>query len=176
MSTAFSWLPFAAAVALLCASPAFAAILHVTSEAEGPGSLGQTILEAGPGDTIAIPSGTYVLENGDTMIAQHNILRGAGVTKTTVIPSGGGEALNQISYSGLTIAPALQTGGDDGSQIETKAQIIALLVTLAFFALILDLVRRRRPVPLDDSPDPSEGRPVAPGATVSGAGGEPEAR
>ncbi len=67
------------AVALLCASPAFAATLHVTSETEGPGSLGQTILEAGPGDTIKIPPGTYLLENGDTLIAQQNILRGAGV-------------------------------------------------------------------------------------------------
>ena len=60
------------------------------------------------------------------------------------MPSGGGDALDQITYSGLTVDPALQAGGDDGSQIETKAQIIALLVTLAFFLLILDLVRRRR--------------------------------
>ena len=42
------------------------------------------------------------------------------------------------------MAPAKQTGGDAGSQIETKAQIIALIATLAIFALILELVRRRR--------------------------------
>ena len=33
---------------------------------------------------------------------------------------------------------------DEGSQIETKAQIIAVVVVLAIFLLILDLVRRRR--------------------------------
>jgi hypothetical protein len=35
---------------------------------------------------------------------------------------------------------------------------------------------RRRPIPHDGGTDPSEGRPLAPSATVSGAGGEPEAR
>ena len=39
----------------------------------GPGSLGETILEAGPGDTIEIPPGTYLLTNGDTLVAQQNI-------------------------------------------------------------------------------------------------------
>jgi hypothetical protein len=137
-------LALAIVASLLCCATASAATLHVTSEEEGPGSLGETILEAGPGDTIEIPPGQYLLENGDTMIAQHNILRGAGVTKTTVIPSGGGEALNQISYSGLTIGPAKQAPADTGSQIETQAQIIALIATLAIFGLILELVRRRR--------------------------------
>ena len=129
---------------LCCCATASAATLHVTSEEEGPGSLGETILEAGPGDTIEIPPGTYLLENGDTMIAQHNILRGAGVEQTTVIPSGGGDALNQISYSGLTVGPARQASTTGGSQIETQAQIIALIATLAIFGLILELVRRRR--------------------------------
>jgi len=130
---------------LALAGIARAATLEVTSEAEeGPGSLGETILEAGPGDTIEIPAGTYLLTNGDTLIEQSNVLRGAGVGQTTIVPSGGGDALDQITYSGLSVAPAKQTGGDAGSQIETKAQIIALIATLAIFALILELVRRRR--------------------------------
>ena len=135
-----------ALVALLAlAGVARAATLEVTSEAEeGPGSLGETILEAGPGDTIEIPPGTYLLTNGDTLIEQGNVLRGAGVGQTTIVPSGGGDALDQITYSGLSVAPAKQTGGDAGSHIETKAQIIALIATLAIFALILELVRRRR--------------------------------
>ncbi len=117
----------------------------MTSEADdGPGSLGETILEAGPGDTIEIPAGEYLLTNGDVLIAQQNILRGAGVNLTTIIPAGGGDALDQVTYSGLTVAPARQAGGDEGSQLETKAQIIALVATLAIFLLILDLVRRRR--------------------------------
>jgi hypothetical protein len=133
-----------AATLALCGSAA-AATLEVTSEAdEGPGSLGETILEAGGGDTIVIPPGTYLLTNGDTLIEQQNILRGAGVEQTTIVPSGGGDALDQITYSGLTVAPALQAGDDPGSQIDTKAQIIAVAATLAIFLLILELVRRRR--------------------------------
>jgi hypothetical protein len=129
---------------LALAAVAFGATLQVTSEAdEGPGSLGETILEAGPGDTIEIPPGEYLLTNGDTLIEQGNVLRGAGVGQTTIVPSGGGDALDQITYSGLTVAPAKQAGGDDSS-IETKAQIIALIATLAIFVLILELVRRRR--------------------------------
>lgn len=133
--------------ALALASPAAAATLEVTTAAEeGPGSLGQTILEAGPGDTIEIPPGEYLLINGDTLVEQQNVLRGAGAGETTVIPSGGGEALTEISYSGLSVAPARQPdgGGESGSQIDTKAQVIALIATIAIFLLILDLVRRRR--------------------------------
>lgn len=134
----------AATFLALCAS-ALADTVTVTSQADsGPGSLGQTILDAGAGDTIVIPPGTYLLTNGDTLVEQQNILRGAGVGETTIIPSGGGDALDQITYSGLTIAPAKQAGGNGGAKIETKAQIIALIATLAILALILELVRRRR--------------------------------
>ncbi len=49
------------AALLVCAS-AGAATLEVENENEsGPGSLGQTILEAGPGDTILLGPGTYPL-------------------------------------------------------------------------------------------------------------------
>jgi hypothetical protein len=133
-----------AASAALC-SAAFAETLRVTSQADdGPGSLSQTILDAGAGDTIEIPAGEYLLQNGDTLVEQNNILRGAGVGVTTIEPSGGGTALNQISYSGLTVAPAKQADSGSGSKIATKAQIIALIATLAIFILILELVRRRR--------------------------------
>jgi hypothetical protein len=138
-------LALALAAALLCCGTAFADTLTVTSqEDDGPGTLAQTILDAGAGDTIRIPPGTYLLANGDTLIEQQNVLRGAGVTRTTVIPSGGGDALDQISYSGLTVGPARQADDGGGSQLETKAQIIALIATLAIFLLILELVRRRR--------------------------------
>ncbi len=128
---------------------ASAATLEVTSEAEaGPGSLGYTIMQAGPGDTIEIPAGEYPLTEGETLVAQQNVLRGEGEDVTTVIPTGGGDALDEISYSGFTVAPALQpdgaADGDDGPSIETKAQILALIGTLAIFLLILELVRRRR--------------------------------
>lgn len=133
------------ACSLALGASASAATLQVSSPADdGPGSLAQTILEAGPGDTIEIPPGSYLLANGDALIEQRNVLRGAGVGLTTIVPSGGGDALDQITYSGLTVAPAKQTGDSSGSKIDTKAQIIALIATLAIFLMILELVRRRR--------------------------------
>ena len=51
----------------------------------------------------------------------------------------------------------------------------AYYMAKVLLALFVGLFRRR-PVPLDDAPDSSDGRSVAPGAAVSGAGGEPEPR
>lgn len=135
-----------AAMLAFIAAPASAATLHVTStEESGAGSLGDTILEAGPGDTIVVPPGEYPLTKGDVLLAQRNIIVGAGVNKTTIVPTGGGEAVSSANVQGATIAPAKKpsaSGSNNG--IETKAQIIAVIVTLAIFLLILDLVRRRR--------------------------------
>jgi hypothetical protein len=140
-------LTLALALALLAAATAQADTLHVTTDAEsGPGSLGATILDAGAGDTIVIPPGTYYLTEGDTLIAQGNILRGAGADQTTIVPTGGGDALTSANVVDATIAPAEHPKGSSNgtSSIETRAQIIALVVALAFLLLILDLVRRRR--------------------------------
>jgi hypothetical protein len=134
-------------VALVLALPgaAAAATLEVTSEAEeGPGTLGQTILDAGFGDTIELPAGTYLLTSGDVMVARDLELVGAGEGETVVEPSGGGEALDRVEYSGITVSEPRQPEGEEDSQIETQAQIIALIATVAIFLLILDLVRRRR--------------------------------
>src|SRR4051812_17399070 len=133
-----------AAFLALCAS-AFADTLHVeNTDDSGPGSLGQTILDAGLGDTIVLGPGTYPLTEGETLIAQNNTLQGAGAGETTIVPTGGGEALDESNVVDATIAPAEHPKGEDDSKIETKAQIIALVVTVAIFLLILDLVRRRR--------------------------------
>lgn len=140
-------LTLALALVLFVAATAQADTLHVTTDAEsGPGSLGATILEAGAGDTIEIPAGTYYLTEGDTLIAQGNILRGAGADQTTIVPTGGGDALTSANVVDATIAPAEHPKGSSTgtSSIETRAQIIAVAVALAFLLLILDLVRRRR--------------------------------
>jgi hypothetical protein len=131
---------------LVLAGGAAAATLEVENENEsGPGSLGQTILDAGVGDTIELGPGTYPLTEGETLVAQDNTLQGAGVGVTTIVPTGGGEALSSANVVDATIAESLKPKDDEGgSDIETKAQIIALIATIAIFALILELVRRRR--------------------------------
>lgn len=131
--------------ALALAAPAGAATLEVTTTDEtGEGSLGETILEAGPGDTIVVPPGEYVLINGDTLLEQQNTIRGAGDDETTIIPSGGGDAVDDTNVVGATIGTARNAEDSGDSSIEAKAQIVALVATLAIFLLILDLVRRRR--------------------------------
>jgi hypothetical protein len=134
------------AMALLVAAPASAATLHVTStEQGGPGSLGETILEAGPGDTIVVGPGKYPLTNGDVLLAQDNIIRGAGAGVTFIVPTGGGEAVVEgKNVLNATVTPPKNPPSSGNNGIETKAQIIAVIVTLAILLLILDLVRRRR--------------------------------
>ncbi|HEX2128804.1 MAG TPA: DUF2304 family protein [Solirubrobacterales bacterium] len=133
---------------LALAAGASAATLEVENHNEtGPGSLGYTILEAAPGDTIVLGPGEYPLTEGETLLAQGNTIRGAGEGVTTVVPTGGGDAaIEGTNIVNATVAEPLNPkGGEDGdAQIETKAQILALVVTLAIFALILELVRRRR--------------------------------
>jgi hypothetical protein len=137
----------ACAVVLAGALPglASAAEVEVANENEdGPGSLAQTILEAEEGDTIVLPPGDYVLSNGDFLVDKDLTLQGAGEGVTTVEPSGGGDALEAVPVSGVTVSEPPSDGGDDDSEIETKVQIVALIATLALFLLVLDLVRRRR--------------------------------
>jgi hypothetical protein len=140
----------AAAIALACLAPgvASAATIEVTTDAEsGPGSLEDAILHAAPGDTIEIPAGTYLLTYGDVLEAKDLRLQGAGDTKTTIIPSGGGSALEDpgVTTADLTVGPARNPAtGDDSSGIGTRAQVIAIIVTAAIFLLVLELVRRRR--------------------------------
>jgi len=142
-------LVFALFGSLVLAAGAAAETFEVQNENEhGPGSLGQTILEAGVGDTIKLGPGTYPLTEGDTLLAQQNEIHGAGEGVTTIVPTGGGAAaLAGVNIFDATIAEPLKPeggGGDDGPEIETKAQIIAVIATLAIFVLILELVRRRR--------------------------------
>jgi hypothetical protein len=137
VATLVVWLSLAAGAA--------AATLHVTNEEEtGTGSLGQTILDAGVGDTIEVPAGEYPLTNGDVLVAQDNVIHGAGEDETTIVPTGGGAAVNSSNVVNATIDEPLKPTSADDTKIETKAQIVALIVTVALFLLVLELVRRRR--------------------------------
>lgn len=137
------------AIALL-AAPAHAATIDVSGE---PGTaLGIAILAAEPGDTIEIPEGVWTLTEGDVLEEKDLTLRGAGEGKTIVVPSGGGEAFDDegVTVEALTVGDAQNPSGDDASGdeedegISFRAQVIAIVVTLAIFLFVLDLVRRRR--------------------------------
>jgi hypothetical protein len=134
---------------LVASAPA--ATIEVTSEADsGRGSLGDAIVRSQPGGTIEIPPGTYPLTNGDVLKDRDLHLVGAGAARTTIVPTGGGEALEDegVTTEALTIAPPLNptadNAGEGSSGIGTRAQVIAIVITLAIFLLVLELVRRRR--------------------------------
>ena len=137
---------------LLAAAPAAAEEIEV---AAAPPTLGEAILLAEPGDTIVLEAGTFFLTEGDALEEKDLTLRGAGEGETIVIPTGGGEAFEDpgVTTIGLTEGEPLQpeeaTDGDGGDEatsgeISTRAQIIAVIVTLAIFLFVLELVRRRR--------------------------------
>jgi len=135
------------------AAPAAAAEVEVTGDAQT--GLGAAIEVASAGDTILIPAGNYYLTEGDVLEEKDLTLRGEGENLTTIIPTGGGDALHDegVTVEDAEVAPALEPsenevadeeGSDTGDGIETKAQIIALVATFAIFLFVLDLVRRRR--------------------------------
>jgi hypothetical protein len=129
------------------AGVALAATLEVDNEAEsGPGTLGDAILRSDPGDTIRIAPGEYPLTNGEILKANDLRLVGSGEGETTIIPTGGGEALEDegVTVEALTVGEPLNPGNGDDDEIETKVQIVALIATLALLLLVFDLVRRRR--------------------------------
>jgi hypothetical protein len=137
---------------LLAAAPAAAEEIEV---AAAPPTLGEAILLAEPGDTIVLEAGTFFLTEGDALEEKDLTLRGAGVGETIVIPTGGGEAFEDqgVTTENLTEGDPLQpeetagSGDEDAStsgEISTRAQIIAVIGTLAIFLFVLELVRRRR--------------------------------
>lgn len=142
-----------AAIALwACLAPAApAAEIQVTP---GPATLGDAILLAEPGDTIVLPPGEYLLTEGEVLEEKDLTLVGAGEDETTVIPSGGGDALDDpgVTTVDLTAGPAQQPPAEEAEQAEedissgisTQAQVIAVLATLMLFLFVLELVRRRR--------------------------------
>lgn len=138
---------------LALATPAAAAEVEVTGDEQT--GLGAAIVAADPGDTVVIPRGIYFLTEGALLEEKDLTLRGAGEGLTTIIPTGGGDALDD---EGVTVVDATEGPAAEASEaeaaaaeeneptagIETKAQIIALVVTFAIFLFVLDLVRRRR--------------------------------
>jgi hypothetical protein len=90
---------------------ASAAPITVSSTSDaGPGSLRQAILDAGPGDSIVVPAGTYTLTTGELTIAKSLTITGSGAAGTIiqagdrsrVLHTGGGPAVN-VTITGVTI-------------------------------------------------------------------------
>lgn len=100
-----------AVLAALAAAPgAWAAPVVTNTDDSGAGSLRQAIADAVPGDTIAVPAGTYTLTSGQLVVNKTLTLAGAG-TRSTIITAGGASRVmltggSPVRLSGLTV-----TGG-----------------------------------------------------------------
>jgi hypothetical protein len=142
------------AAALALVAPAVATAEEIEVQPGPPRSLGDAIIDAEPGDVIVLPAGTHYLTEGDLLEEKDLTLRGAGENQTVVIPTGGGDALEDpgVTIQDLDVGAPLQpeegtdeASGDSGAgEISTQAQVIAVIATLAIFLFVLELVRRRR--------------------------------
>lgn len=116
--------------------------ITVTTTADGvPGSLRASIAEARPGDTVAVPPGTYVLTQGELKIKKPLIVAGAGAAQTTIdgdeesrvflieMPPG---PKTQMTISGLTITggnarvPLAQFGTPSGAAVASVSADLTL--------------------------------------------------
>lgn len=78
----------------------------------GPGSLRRAINQASPGDTIAVPAGTYRLTTGELLIDKALTIRGRGASRTVINASGDSRVFNITSLADpLEISRLAITGG-----------------------------------------------------------------
>jgi uncharacterized repeat protein (TIGR01451 family) len=98
------------ALIALAASPVVAGAATVSNTDDaGSGSLRQAIIDANPGDTIAVPAGTYTLTSGELLLNKSLTLTGEGAA-TTIVRAGGLQRIFHatgptavITIAGLTI-------------------------------------------------------------------------
>lgn len=102
--------PLILATALVAPSAALAAPAVTNTNDSGAGSLRQAIADAAPGDTVAVPAGTYTLTSGQLEVHKTLTLAGAGARSTVVTAGGASRVLltdgTPVRLSGMTI-----TGG-----------------------------------------------------------------
>ena len=140
---------------LALATPAAAAEVEVTGSEES--GLGEAIVLAEAGDTIVIPEGTTSSRRATSSRRRTSrskapapmsprSSRREAATRSTTRASPSIRDATVAPAQELSEAEAAAEEDDDSSSdgIETKAQIIALIVTFGILLLVLDLVRRRR--------------------------------
>ncbi len=101
----------------------------------GPGSLREAIFDAMPGDTIVVPSGSYILTTGELAITKSLTISGVGATRA-IINNGAASRVfhtsgsgNIVAISGVTIQfghPAPVSGVVEGGGVLNEAATLTL--------------------------------------------------
>jgi CSLREA domain-containing protein len=122
---------------------AFAAEFTVTSLADdGDGicatdcTLREAVAQAGPTDTVRLPAGHYVLEQGP-LVLQGDTIAGAGARTTTIDGQGGDRVLQSTvgvnRVSGVTVTGGRSTGAGGGillQRVDPPVQLDVVNVTV----------------------------------------------
>lgn len=128
----------AALAVVASATPAFALTTTVANQNDsGTGSLRQAIDEAGPGDTIVVPAGTYTLTSGALSVNTSLTISGAGAASTVirqsmadrVIDVGGASTVATIADVTIRDGDVPGTGGGINVQGGTTVTVIRSEIT-----------------------------------------------
>jgi hypothetical protein len=112
----------ALAFVAIAAPAAYAGPVTNTNDS-GPGSLRQAIIDASPGDTVAVPAGTYTLTSGQLDVDKTITLAGAdarstvitaGGTSRVIFASGNPATLRQLTITGGSVTALGDCGGGGG--------------------------------------------------------------
>jgi hypothetical protein len=121
---------------LVASAPALADTITVTNTNDaGPGSLRQAIIDAVPGGTIVVPSGSYMVASGELAISKSLAISGAGAASTIISNAGSSRVFhtsgagNTITISGVAIRlghPPVVTGVVTGGGVLNDAAKLTL--------------------------------------------------
>jgi hypothetical protein len=117
------------AIALLVVPATASAATVANTNDSGPGSLRQTVIGAAPGETIAVPAGTYAITTGEILLNKNVTIAGAGQAATIIRAGATGFRLFHVAkgieatISGLTLRDAVlaePSGIAEGAAIFTE--------------------------------------------------------
>ena len=121
---------------LVASGPALANTITATNTNDaGPGSLRQAIIDAIPGDTIVVPSGSYGVASGELAISKSLTISGAGAASTIISNVGSSRVFhtsgsgNTITISGVTVSlghPPTTMGAVSGGGVLNDAAKLTL--------------------------------------------------
>jgi hypothetical protein len=123
---------------LVSAGPAQAALTVANTNDSGPGSLRQTVAEAGPGETINLPAGTYTLTSGPLKLTKSVTLAGAGSSGTILRSGGAFRVIEAVGAFDATITDlTIREGNVTGSSPQSGSAIYAKELNLTLQRLVV---------------------------------------